>query len=225
VGILMGDNGHDAFDLDGEGETIAMFPESQEEKDAREAFYKTTPDRRREQVDGYIHSIKLSGSLRLEDKLENCDLVSVTFADADGQVIAAGMAEIGVGFKKHKGKDATIEARNRCAELGTVRRLLSASSPHLPRLDRDHVDADRVRRSHAGLRWLLGGRREGQARTMNAPAANRHRLALARAVPSGKGGGSVTREMPTREAVSSGRRRNSAGGGNRLGIAGARKLG
>jgi hypothetical protein len=113
----MSDTDHDAFDLDGEGETIALFPESQEEQDARRRFYDTTPDRRRERVDGYIHSIKMSGSLRLEDKLDNFDLVSVTFADADGQVIATGMAEIGVGFKKHAGKDATIEERIHTAKV------------------------------------------------------------------------------------------------------------
>jgi hypothetical protein len=107
----------DAFDLEGEGEAIALFPESQEEKDARRRFYDTTPDRRRERVDSYIHTIKLSGSLRLEDKLENCDLVTVTYADADGQVIASGVAEIGVGFKKHVTKEATIMERVHTAKV------------------------------------------------------------------------------------------------------------
>jgi hypothetical protein len=108
---------HDAFDLDGDGETIALFPESQSEKDAREAFYNTTPDRRRERVDSYIHTVKLTGSLRLEDALRNCDIVSVSFADADGQVIATGTAEIGVGFKKHVTKEATIMERVHTAKV------------------------------------------------------------------------------------------------------------
>jgi hypothetical protein len=107
----------EAFDLEGEGPAIPLFPESQEEKDARQRFYDTTPDKRREQVDGYIHSIKLSGSLRLEGKLDNCDIVSVTFADADGNVIAASMGDVSVGFKKHVTKDATIMERVHTAKV------------------------------------------------------------------------------------------------------------
>jgi hypothetical protein len=113
----MSDTDHTAFDLDGGGPAIPLFPESPDERSKREAFYDTTPDKRRERVDSYIHTIKLSGSLRLEDKLDNCDLVSVTFADADGTVIATGMAEIGVGFKKHETKDATIMERVHTAKV------------------------------------------------------------------------------------------------------------
>jgi hypothetical protein len=105
------------FDLEGEGDAIPLFPESDEERERRRAFYDTTPDRRRERVDSYIHTVKLTGSLRLEDALRNCDIVSVTFADADGQVIASGTAEIGVGFKKHVTKEATIMERVHTAKV------------------------------------------------------------------------------------------------------------
>lgn len=55
----MSDNGHEPFDLDGDGETIALFPESDAEKEVREAFYNTTPARADDDFDVYRHSISI----------------------------------------------------------------------------------------------------------------------------------------------------------------------
>jgi hypothetical protein len=108
---------HDAFDLDGEGETIALFPESEEEQDARSAFYNAKPSRSNEHVNARIHTISVGGSLSLDDKLDNLDEVSVTIADADGNVIAAGLGSITVGWKFHEKKDVTIAERTHKAKL------------------------------------------------------------------------------------------------------------
>jgi hypothetical protein len=108
---------HSAFDLAGEGDAIALFPESQEEKDLRSRFYDTKPARSDEHVDAYAHAISVSGSLKLQDKLDNCETVSVSIADADGQVIASGMAEISVGFSKQVSKEAVIMVRGHKAKL------------------------------------------------------------------------------------------------------------
>jgi hypothetical protein len=107
----------DAFDLEGEGETIALFPESQEEQEARAAFYSAKPARSNEHVNARIHTISVGGSLPLDDKLENLDTVSVTIADADGNVIASGLASITVGWKFHEKKDITIAERTHKATL------------------------------------------------------------------------------------------------------------
>jgi hypothetical protein len=113
----MSDTDHTAFDLDGEGPAIPLFPESQEEQDIRARFYDTKPARSDEHVDSYVHAISVSGSLKLEDKLDNCETVSVSIADADGQVIASGMAEISVGFSKSVTKEAVIMVRGHKAKL------------------------------------------------------------------------------------------------------------
>jgi hypothetical protein len=108
---------HTAFDLDGEGPAIPLFPESEEEKDARRRFYDTTPAKSDEHFDAYTHSISVSGALSLADKLDNCATVSVTITDADGQVIASGMAEISTGFVPHYTKEANIMERTHKAKL------------------------------------------------------------------------------------------------------------
>jgi hypothetical protein len=107
----------EAFDLDGEGEAIALFPESQEEIDARAAFYEAKPARSNEHVNARVHTISVGGSLSLDDKLDNLDEVSVTIADADGQVIASGLGSITVGWKFHEKKDVTIAERTHKATL------------------------------------------------------------------------------------------------------------
>jgi hypothetical protein len=108
---------HTAFDLDGEGPAIPLFPESEEEKGARRRFYDTTPAKSDEDFDAYTHSISLSGSLSLNEKLNNCERVTVTIASADGQVIAAGEADISVGFSPHFTKEANIMERTHKAKL------------------------------------------------------------------------------------------------------------
>jgi hypothetical protein len=113
----MSDNGHEPFDLEGEGDAIALFPESQEEKDARRDFYDTTPAKADEDFDVYTHSISISGSLGLKEKLNNCESVSITIADADGNVIAAGMGDISCGFVPHFTKEANIMERAHKAKL------------------------------------------------------------------------------------------------------------
>jgi hypothetical protein len=113
----MSDNGHEPFDLEGEGDPIALFPESDEEMDARRDFYDTTPARADEDFDAYKHTINVSGSLGLKEKLNNCATVTVTIADADGQVIASGLAEISPGFIPHYTKEANIMERAHKAKL------------------------------------------------------------------------------------------------------------
>jgi hypothetical protein len=111
------DNGHEPFDLEGDGPVIPLFPESDEEKDARRAFYDTTPAKADEDFDAYTHSIAISGSLSLKEKLNNCEWVTVTIADADGNVIANGIGDISVGFVPHFTKEANIMERAHKAKL------------------------------------------------------------------------------------------------------------
>ena len=90
-------NGHEPFDstaLMGEGEdfdiTPALFEESEEEKEIRRRFYDTTPAKSDQAgVDSYIHTIAVSGSFRLQDRLQNRARVAIQITDADGQVIAS----------------------------------------------------------------------------------------------------------------------------------------
>jgi len=106
-----------AFDLEGEGDAIPLFPETDAEREYRESFYDTTPAKSDERIDTYVHAISVSGSLKLEEKLQNCETVSVSIADADGQVIASGLAEISVGFSKQVTKEAVIMVRSHKAKL------------------------------------------------------------------------------------------------------------
>jgi hypothetical protein len=121
----MADDVHEPFDSvtltgpDGEEHDITrLFEESPEERELRRSFYDTSPERTAgEEIDAFVHGIKLSGSLALKEKLDNLSRVSVTFADADGKVIASGLAEISVGFRKTKTKTATFMERSHTAKL------------------------------------------------------------------------------------------------------------
>jgi hypothetical protein len=106
-----------AFDLEGEGDAIPLFPETDAEREKRESFYDTTPARSDEHFDVFTHSISLKGALPLKEKLNNCAAVTVTFADADGQIIASGVADISVGFAPHFTKEANIMERAHKAKL------------------------------------------------------------------------------------------------------------
>lgn len=115
---------HEPFDsvtVSHNGEEVditRLFEESPEERELRRSFYDTSPERTAgEEIDAFVHGIKLSGSLALKEKLDNLSRVTVTFADADGKVIAAGLAEISVGFKKTKTKTATFMERSHMAKL------------------------------------------------------------------------------------------------------------
>jgi hypothetical protein len=96
---------------------IPLFPESDSEREVREAFYNTTPARSDEHFDVYTHSISVKGSLALKEKLNNCEEVTVAVADADGNVIASGVGDISVGFAPHFTKEANIMERAHKAKL------------------------------------------------------------------------------------------------------------
>lgn len=94
-----------------EHDVTRLFQESPEERRIREQFYDTKPARSHEDIDAYIHTIKMAGSLSLQDRLNNLERVTITIAGADGEVIAAGEAQITAGFVLHETKDATIMER------------------------------------------------------------------------------------------------------------------
>lgn len=121
----MSEDPHEPFDSvaftgpDGEEHDITrLFEESPEERELRRSFYDTSPERTAgEEIDAFLHAIKLGGALPVKDKLDNLSRVSITIADADGAIIATSLAEINVGFKKTKTKTATIMERVHSARL------------------------------------------------------------------------------------------------------------
>lgn len=86
-----------------------LFPESKEEREAREAFYATedaAPGEHR------ILSLSASGSIGLSRALRRREKVTIQIADADGVVIASGEGVVkGYGFAEKEQRGITIVER------------------------------------------------------------------------------------------------------------------
>jgi len=99
------------------GEREPLFPESEEEKRAREEFYapgwKQNPDAFR------MLSVGASGTMESSRPLRGGEAVTVTVADADGEIIASGEGKVkGVGFNEHEKKGIVIVERKHKIKLG-----------------------------------------------------------------------------------------------------------
>lgn len=93
-----------------------LFPESKEEREAREAFYATEDAKPGEYR---VLSLSATGSLQLTRPLKRGESITIQVADADGVVIAAGEGYIkGYGFSESEKKGIIIVERKHKAKLG-----------------------------------------------------------------------------------------------------------
>jgi predicted SPOUT superfamily RNA methylase MTH1 len=87
-----------------------IFQESKEEREERKAFYRVGGG---DAEHPHPHVVRLleigcSGSMQLQEKREPGEAVTVTIADADGNVIASQQAEIVAAGFNHKEKDGVL---------------------------------------------------------------------------------------------------------------------
>lgn len=93
-----------------------LFPESQEEREAREAFYATEDAKPGEYR---VLSLSASGSIQLARPLKRGEQITIQVADADGVVIASGEGYIkGYGFSESEKQGIIIVERKHKAKLG-----------------------------------------------------------------------------------------------------------
>lgn len=92
-----------------------LFPESKEEREAREAFYATEDAKPGEYR---VLSLSASGSIGLTRPLKRREEVTIQIADADGVVIASGQGVVkGYGFAETEKQGITIVERKHKVKL------------------------------------------------------------------------------------------------------------